>query len=182
MTSQIQAAAPPKPAPGRPAKGNGISTPSRRGGSGRVLTDVIVDLGFVEREAMDNAVEMAHAAGSAAERVLISTGAITERELARAVAERFGLDHFDLQLYRVDPDAAQTGDITARDQRIDPVISDLADDQPVGHAAAGKLGHIGGAERAPAVELGRNLGRDAARADLREFGGFKSGAAGERDS
>ncbi len=107
MTSPTQAAAPPKPAPGRPAKGNGISTPSRRGGSGRVLTDVIVDLGFVERETMDNAVEMAHAAGSAAERVLISTGAITERELARAVAERFGLDHFDLQLYRVDPDAAK---------------------------------------------------------------------------
>ena len=33
----------------RPKKGNGITTPSRRGGSGRVLTDVIVDLGFVER-------------------------------------------------------------------------------------------------------------------------------------
>ena len=34
--------------------------------------DVIVDLGFVEREAMDEAVEMAHSAGSAAERVLVS--------------------------------------------------------------------------------------------------------------
>ena len=68
---------------------------------------MIVDLGFVEREAMDEAVEMAHAAGSAAERVLVSTGAITEAQLARAVAERFGLDHFDLQVYRVDPDAAK---------------------------------------------------------------------------
>ena len=35
-------------------------------------------------------------AGSAAERVLVSTGAITEDQLARAVAERFGLDHLDL--------------------------------------------------------------------------------------
>ena len=72
-----------------------------------MLTDVIVDLGFVEREAMDEAVEMAHSAGSAAERVLVSTGAITEDQLARAVAERFGLDHLDLQVYRVDPDAAK---------------------------------------------------------------------------
>src|SRR5215217_7527179 len=100
MNPPTQAGAAPKP-----KKGNGITTPSRRGGSGRVLTDVIVDLGFVEREAMDNAVEMAHSAGSAAERVLVSTGAITEAELARA--ERFGLDHLDLQLYRVDPDAAK---------------------------------------------------------------------------
>ena len=91
----------------RPKKGNGVTMPSRRGGSGRVLTDVIVDLGFVERDAMDEAVEMATSAGSAAERVLLSTGAITEEELARAVAERFGLDHLDLQAYRVDPDAAK---------------------------------------------------------------------------
>ncbi|HZB74833.1 MAG TPA: ATPase, T2SS/T4P/T4SS family [Solirubrobacteraceae bacterium] len=72
-----------------------------------MLTDVIVDLGFVERETMDEAVEMATSAGSAAERVLLSTGAITDEELARAVAERFGLDHLDLQSYRVDPDAAK---------------------------------------------------------------------------
>src|ERR671916_451944 len=91
----------------KPKKGNGITTPSRRGGSGRVLTDVIVDLGYVERDAMDEAIEMAHSAGSAAERVLLSTGAISEEELARAVAERFGLDHLDLQSYRVDPDAAK---------------------------------------------------------------------------
>ena len=68
---------------------------------------MIVDLGFVERQAMDEAVEMAHSAGSAAERVLVTTGAITEAQLARAVAERFGLDHLDLQVYRVDPDAAK---------------------------------------------------------------------------
>src|SRR5215211_4045002 len=104
MNPTTAAAAPPK---GKPKRSNGITTPSRRGGSGRVLTDVIVDLGFVERDAMDEAIEMAHSAGSAAERVLLSTGAITEEQLARAVAERFGLDHLDLQQYRVDPDAAK---------------------------------------------------------------------------
>jgi type IV pilus assembly protein PilB len=107
MNPPTQAGAPAKPAQGKYKKGSGVTTPSRRGGSGRVLTDVIVDLGFVEREAMDDAVEMAHSAGSAAERVLVTTGAITEAELARAVAERFGLDHLDLQIYRVDPDAAK---------------------------------------------------------------------------
>jgi type IV pilus assembly protein PilB len=105
MNPPIQAGAAPKAA--KPKRAGGITTPSRRGGSGRVLTDVIVDLGYVEREAMDEAVEMAHSAGSAAERVLLSTGAITEEQLARAVAERFGLDHLDLRQYRVDPDAAK---------------------------------------------------------------------------
>ncbi|HWT23215.1 MAG TPA: ATPase, T2SS/T4P/T4SS family [Solirubrobacteraceae bacterium] len=86
---------------------NGVTTPSRRGGSGRVLTDVIVDLGFVSRDVMDDAIAKAHASGSAAERVLLAGGALDEDSLARAVAERFGLDHLDLGVYRVDPDAAK---------------------------------------------------------------------------
>jgi type IV pilus assembly protein PilB len=77
MNPPTKDAAAPKSATGKPKRTNGITTPSRRGGSGRVLTDVIVDLGYVEREAMDEAIEMAHSAGSAAERVLLSTGAIT---------------------------------------------------------------------------------------------------------
>src|ERR1041384_584347 len=88
-------------------KGNGITTPSRRGGSGRMLTDVIVDLGFVERATVDLAVERANDNGSMPERLLVADGALTEDQLARAVAERFGLDHIDLGVYRVDPDAAK---------------------------------------------------------------------------
>ena len=88
-------------------KGNGVTTPSRRGGSGRVLTDVLVDLGFVERAQMDEAIEQATSAGSAVESVLLTGGAISEDQLARAVAERFGLDHLDLRAFRVDPDAAK---------------------------------------------------------------------------
>src|SRR4051794_13311501 len=100
----------PSPATGTPPKtraSNGLTTPSRRGGSGRVLTDVIVDLGFVPRDAMDDAIAKAHASGSAAERVLLADGALDEHGLSRAVAERFGLDHLDLTVYRVDPDAAK---------------------------------------------------------------------------
>jgi type IV pilus assembly protein PilB len=95
------------PPAARKRRGNGISTPSRRGGSGRVLTDVIVDLDFVERGRMDDAIDEATRTGSLPEHVLVKAGDLSEDHLARAVAERFGLDHLDLTLYRVDPDAAK---------------------------------------------------------------------------
>jgi type IV pilus assembly protein PilB len=91
----------------KPKRGNGITTPSRRGGSGRVLTDVIVDLGFVDRGTMDTAIDRGNDNGTLPERVLVQDGTLTEQELSRAVAERFGLDHVDLGVYRVDPDAAK---------------------------------------------------------------------------
>jgi len=93
--------------PPKPRRGNGLTTPSRRGGSGRVLTDVLVDLGFVDRAAMDGAIDRGTQNGSSPERLLVSDGTLTDDQLARAVAERFGLDHVDLRLYRVDPDAAK---------------------------------------------------------------------------
>jgi type IV pilus assembly protein PilB len=103
MNPPAQTGAPPS----KKKKGNGVTTPSRRGGSGRVLTDVIVDLGFVEQAAMDEAIDKANESGTLPERVLVSDGALTEEQLSRAVAERFGLDHLDLGQYRVDPDAAK---------------------------------------------------------------------------
>src|SRR3954463_1215495 len=93
--------------PPKPRRGNGITTPSRRGGSGRVLTDVIVDLGFIDRGTMDLAIERGTEQGSSPERVLVTDGTLNDDQLSRAVAERFGLDHVDLGLYRVDPDAAK---------------------------------------------------------------------------
>src|SRR4051812_40361399 len=94
-------------APALKKKGNGITTPSRRGGSGRVLTDVIVDLGFIERDRLDEALKSATEQGSSTEQVLITDGVLSEDQLARAVAERFGLDHLDLGVYRLAPDAAK---------------------------------------------------------------------------
>jgi type IV pilus assembly protein PilB len=93
--------------PTRPRRGNGITTPSRRGGSGRILTDVIVDLGFIDRGTMDLAIDRATANGSSPDRVLVADGTLSDDHLSRATAERFGLDHVDLKLYRVDPDAAK---------------------------------------------------------------------------
>jgi type IV pilus assembly protein PilB len=103
MNPPAQSGAPPT----SKKKGNGITTPSRRGGSGRMLTDVIVDLGFVEQATVDLAVGRANDSGSLPERLLVADGALSDDQLARAVAERFGLDHVDLGTYRVDPDAAK---------------------------------------------------------------------------
>jgi len=85
----------------------GVTPPSRRGGSGRRLDDVIVDLGFVDRATMDEAVADGQRAGASPERILLQNGRLSEPELSRSVAERFGLDHLDLTQYRMDPSAAK---------------------------------------------------------------------------
>jgi type IV pilus assembly protein PilB len=89
-----------------PERSTGITPPSRRGGSGRFLTDVIADLGFADAAKVDAAVESARTAGQTPEMVLLSAGAITQDQLARAIAERYGLDHLDLNVFQVDMGAA----------------------------------------------------------------------------
>ncbi|HMJ33036.1 MAG TPA: ATPase, T2SS/T4P/T4SS family [Baekduia sp.] len=91
----------------RPADWNGITPPRRTGGgSARFLTDVIVELGFSDRPRVEQAVEAARATGTTPEHVLLDQGAISLDNLARAVAERHGLDHLDLNVFQVDMSAA----------------------------------------------------------------------------
>ena len=63
--------------PGLRPRRDGITRPSRRGGSGRFLTDVIVDLGFVHRERVERG----------------RRGRPRRRPPARARAARRGRDH-----------------------------------------------------------------------------------------
>jgi type IV pilus assembly protein PilB len=84
----------------------GITRPSRRGSSQRFLTDVIVDMRLVSRQQVDDAVESSRTSGTTPERVLIDNGALTHDGLARALAERYGLDHLDLGVFSVDMSAA----------------------------------------------------------------------------
>ena len=86
--------------------GDGITPPSRRGGSGRFLTDVLVELGFCDEERVQKAIEEARVAGAPPEQVLFEQGAITSDQLSRAIAERYGLDHLDLGIFKVDMAAA----------------------------------------------------------------------------
>ena len=80
----------------------GITPPRRRGGAARFITDVIVELGFVPKEKVDSAVEQGRATQQSPERVLLESGVLGADQLARATAERFGLDHVDLTVYKPD--------------------------------------------------------------------------------
>ncbi len=106
---------------------NGVTPPSRRGGSGRFLTDVLVDLGFVDRTRVDAAVEAARSTGKAPERVLLEQDAISEDQLARAIGERYGLDHLDLNVFPIDMAAANTIDSSAA-KRYEAVPVGFVDD------------------------------------------------------
>ena len=84
----------------------GITHPTRRGAGGRFLTDVLIDLGFCDAERVKQAIEEARVAGATPESVLIEQHAITAEQLSRAIAERYGLDHLDLGVFKVDMGAA----------------------------------------------------------------------------
>jgi len=92
------------PAPG--ADTSGLTKPSRRGSSQRFLTDVIADMGLATRKQVDEAIDSSRTSGTTPERVLLDNGAITQDALARALAERYGLEHLDLGIFQVDMTAA----------------------------------------------------------------------------
>ncbi|MGH2763937.1 MAG: hypothetical protein ACRDLD_15390, partial [Thermoleophilaceae bacterium] len=83
----------------------GVTPPSGDGRSG-FLSDVIVELEFASREAVEQAVRAARSPGTTVARVLVESGAVTEEQLARATAERYGIDYIDLAGFDVDPSAA----------------------------------------------------------------------------
>jgi type IV pilus assembly protein PilB len=99
-----------RPAEGPPAQGGGrsngerpgLTPPRRRGGSGRFITDHIVELGYASQEQVDKAIAEARSGGMTPEQVLLQTQAITSDQLARATSERFGLDHLDLNAFEID--------------------------------------------------------------------------------
>jgi type IV pilus assembly protein PilB len=100
----------------------GLTPPLARGRSSGFVTDVLVDVGFVNDEQARAAIEQARTAGRPPERLLVEQGAITADQLSRAVAERYGLDHVDLSAYQVDMAAANLISVnTARRYRALPI-------------------------------------------------------------
>ncbi|MBS1885039.1 MAG: Flp pilus assembly complex ATPase component TadA [Actinobacteria bacterium] len=84
----------------------GLTPPLQRGHSRGFITDVLVELGFVAEPTVAAAIEVARTAGKPPEALLLEQGAISEEQLSRATAERYGLDHVDLAIYGVDMGAA----------------------------------------------------------------------------
>jgi hypothetical protein len=94
------------PGSGPPLRGPGVTPPTLSGAGRRFLSDILVELGFVDETEADRAVEAARHPGQTPEKVLLESGAISEDQLARALAERYGLDHIDLTEFPVDESAA----------------------------------------------------------------------------
>jgi type IV pilus assembly protein PilB len=95
---------PASPAPA--LESQGLIPPTQRGHSGAFVTDAIVDLGYASRDQVEEAVAHSRTAGRAPESILIEQGAIDTVQLARATAERYGLDFVDLAIFTVDMAAA----------------------------------------------------------------------------
>ncbi len=85
---------------------DGVTKPGPRTGRTRFLTDVLVEQGAVDAQRAEQAIEAARGAGTTPEQVLVAAGHVTQDQLARAMAERHGLDHVDLTRFSVDMAAA----------------------------------------------------------------------------
>jgi type IV pilus assembly protein PilB len=107
--SQGQAAANELPQEGIP----GLTPPRQRGGSNRFITDVIVELGYASPETVERVIGAARNAGRPPEELLLDESVIDADQLARATAERYGLDHVDLAEYQIDMAAANLVSVAA---------------------------------------------------------------------
>src|SRR5215218_7574564 len=105
MSKKEGAAAPLRAVPeggAPPVPGNGLTPPHKKKAGSRFISDVIVEMEFLARERVDAAVDEGKSSGRSPEQVLLESGSITGDQLARAVAQRFGLDHVDLTLFKTD--------------------------------------------------------------------------------
>jgi type IV pilus assembly protein PilB len=100
----------------------GLTPPLNRGHSRGFITDVLVELGYASAETVQAAVEESRTAAVPPEALLLTQGTISTDQLSRAVAERYGLDHVDLNAYQVDVAAAALFPVTmARRYKAVPV-------------------------------------------------------------
>jgi type IV pilus assembly protein PilB len=82
--------------------GKGLYPARSSGRSSRMIGEVVVDLGFADRETVEEAVKVAREQGRPTGEVLVAQGVLRPDQLARVVAERFGLDYVDLSVYDLD--------------------------------------------------------------------------------
>ena len=80
----------------------GLTPRQGSGHSGKFITDLIVELGYADAERVEQAINEARVAGKAPETLMLEQKVIDGDKLARAIAERHGLDHIDLNLFKVD--------------------------------------------------------------------------------
>jgi type IV pilus assembly protein PilB len=108
----------------------GLIAPRTRGRSTRLIGQVVVELGLATEEAVEKAVKHARETGKMTGRVLIEEGVLTPQQLARVLAERFGIERADLSEFRVDMDLARL---------VDPSFVRRYDAIPIGQDEEGQL-------------------------------------------
>src|SRR5919202_936553 len=84
----------------------GLTPPSSRGRSSKQIGDIVVGFGYASPESVELAIAESRASGPRTAEVLVDRGVLTPDQLARVIAERFGVDHVDLNAFRVDMSAA----------------------------------------------------------------------------
>jgi type IV pilus assembly protein PilB len=84
----------------------GLTPPRGHGRSGLFITDLVVQLGYASAERVAEVVNEARMLGRAPETLLVEQSVIDTDQLSHAIAERYGLDHIDLSVYKVDMGAA----------------------------------------------------------------------------
>ncbi len=89
------------PAP-TPNPNKGLYPPRHPGRSSRMIGEVVVDLGLSDRETVEDAVQAARDQGRPTGLILVERGILRHDQLARVVAERFGLDFVDLTSFDLD--------------------------------------------------------------------------------
>jgi type IV pilus assembly protein PilB len=91
------------------------------------LGDIVVGLGFADRETVEAVAQAARDNGEQIGQVLLERGVITTDQLAVAMAKRFGLRHLSGDDLVLDPDAAQLVSLAAA-RRMRAVPIGFADD------------------------------------------------------
>jgi type IV pilus assembly protein PilB len=100
----------------------GLTPPTKRTDATRRIGDVIVQLGFAERERVEEVVDDGRRAGLPLGQALIEAGVVDSGQLAQALAERNGLDYVDLNVFDVDKGATSMIDgAKARRYRTIPI-------------------------------------------------------------
>jgi type IV pilus assembly protein PilB len=77
------------------------------------LTDVIVRLGYASRERVDEVINDARTAGRPADELLVERRLVNSDQLSRALAQRYGLAHIDLNVFHIDMGAANLLSVAA---------------------------------------------------------------------
>ena len=149
----------------------GLHPPTRKGRSVAPIGEVAVQLGFVDEATVEAAVATAREQRKPTGQVLLETAALNSEQLARVLAERFGVDYIDLNAFNVDMGAVGLLDIgVARRYQAIPVgfLEDrtvlLAMTDPSNLLTMDDVGMITGRKVRPAVASADELRTLLARA------------------